>query len=90
MTQPTITITTITDDNARDIIRGLDNAARMIRDMESDAQHLGLDAKDAAALRVASALMAGILAAIDPNSSRHNPEHHVAVGLAAAAAMPRR
>jgi hypothetical protein len=86
----TIAITNITDDNIRDIILGMDAAGRLIRDMESDATHLGLSDKDAAALRVASALMAGILAAIDPNSSRRTPEHHIASALAAAAAMPRR
>jgi hypothetical protein len=85
-----IAITTITDDNIRDVIRGLDNAGRNIRDMEADAGHLGLSKQDAAALRVASALLTSVLTAIDPYSSSRTPEHHMGVAIAASAAMPRR
>jgi hypothetical protein len=57
--------------------KGLDAAGRLIRDMESDATHLGLSGQDAAALRVASALLAAVQAAIDGNSSRHHPTTHL-------------
>lgn len=64
--------------------RGLDAAARLIRDMEADAAHLGLSAKDAAALRVAAALVAAALAEIDPASSHHRPGHHLTSAIKAA------
>lgn len=61
--------------------KGLDAVGRLLRDMEADATHLGLSGQDAAALRVASALLAGVHAAIDANSSRHHPTTHLDAAL---------
>ena len=70
------------DDTIPATIKGLDATGRLLRDMEADAKHLGLSEKDAAALRVASALLAAVLADIDVNSSRHTPSRHFADALA--------
>jgi hypothetical protein len=64
--------------------RGLDAAARLLRDLESDANALGLSAKDAAALAVATDLVAAALAAIDPHSSHHRPGAHLISAIKAA------
>ena len=63
---------------------GLDAAQRLLRDLEADASALGLTAKDAAALAVATDLVAAALAAIDPASSHHRPGSHLVAAIKAA------
>lgn len=75
-----VTVNAMTEEKIK-VVRGLDQVARILRDMEADAEYLKLEPNQAQALRVAGALVSSALANMDPDSSRRTPDEHYHVGL---------